>query len=60
VNKIVKNDHLVETKISSEQVYNGSFLNILRDTVAGKLRVNSLSTQAQLSLSPCWTMAASS
>jgi ADP-ribose pyrophosphatase len=33
VNKIVKNDHLVETKISSEQVYNGSFLNILRDTV---------------------------
>jgi ADP-ribose pyrophosphatase len=33
VNKIVKNGHLVETKISSEQVYNGSFLNILRDTV---------------------------
>jgi ADP-ribose pyrophosphatase len=33
VNKIVKNDHLVETKISSEQVYKGSFLNILRDTV---------------------------
>jgi ADP-ribose pyrophosphatase len=33
VNKIVKNDHLVETKISSEQIYKGSFLNILRDTV---------------------------
>ncbi len=33
MNKIVKNDHLVETKISSEQVYKGSFLNILRDTV---------------------------
>jgi ADP-ribose pyrophosphatase len=27
------NDHLIETKISSEQVYNGSFLSILRDTV---------------------------
>jgi ADP-ribose pyrophosphatase len=34
VNKIVKNDHLVETKISSEQVYQGNFLNILRDTIA--------------------------
>jgi ADP-ribose pyrophosphatase len=34
VKKIVKNDHLVETKISSEQVYKGSFLNILRDTVS--------------------------
>jgi ADP-ribose pyrophosphatase len=33
VNKSVKNDHLIETKISSEQVYKGSFLNILRDTV---------------------------
>ena len=33
MNKIVKNDHLIETKISSEQVYQGSFLNILRDTV---------------------------
>ena len=33
MNKIVKNDHLVEIKLSSEQVYNGSFLNILRDTV---------------------------
>jgi ADP-ribose pyrophosphatase len=33
VNKIVKNDHLIETKISSEQVYKGSFLSILRDTV---------------------------
>ena len=33
MNKIVKNDHLVETKISSEPVYQGSFLNILRDTV---------------------------
>lgn len=27
------NDHLIETKISSEQVYKGSFLHILRDTV---------------------------
>ena len=33
MNKIVKNDHLIETKISSEQVYKGSFLSILRDTV---------------------------
>lgn len=33
MNKLVKNGHLVETKISSEQVYKGSFLNILRDTV---------------------------
>jgi ADP-ribose pyrophosphatase len=29
----VNNNHLVETKISSEQVYKGSFLNILRDNV---------------------------
>ena len=34
MNKLVKNDHLIETKISSEQVYNGSFLRILRDTIA--------------------------
>jgi ADP-ribose pyrophosphatase len=34
VNKLVKNDHLVETKISSEQVYKGSFLKILRDVIA--------------------------
>ena len=34
MNKIVKNDHLIETKISSEQVYKGNFLNILRDTIA--------------------------
>ena len=27
------NDHLIETKISSEQVYKGNFLHILRDTV---------------------------
>jgi ADP-ribose pyrophosphatase len=33
VNKSVNNDHLVEIKISSEQVYEGSFLNILCDTV---------------------------
>jgi ADP-ribose pyrophosphatase len=33
VNKLAKNDHLIETKISSEQVYKGSFLNILRDIV---------------------------
>jgi ADP-ribose pyrophosphatase len=33
VNKTSQNNHLVETKISSEQVYKGSFLNILRDTV---------------------------
>ena len=33
MNKIVKNDHLIETKISSEQVLKGNFLNILRDTV---------------------------
>lgn len=33
MNKSVNNDHLVEIKISSEQVYEGSFLNILRDTV---------------------------
>jgi len=29
----VNNNHLVETKINSEQVYKGSFLHILRDTV---------------------------
>jgi ADP-ribose pyrophosphatase len=29
----VNQSHLIETKISSEQVYNGSFLSILRDTV---------------------------
>lgn len=29
----VNNSHLVETKISSDRVYNGNFLNILRDTV---------------------------
>ena len=29
----MNNNHLVETKISSEQVYKGSFLSILRDTV---------------------------
>ena len=33
MNKLVKNDHLIETKIGSEQVYKGNFLNILRDTV---------------------------
>jgi ADP-ribose pyrophosphatase len=33
VNKFIKNDHLVETKVSSEQVYKGNFLHILRDTV---------------------------
>ncbi|MEY4911347.1 MAG: hypothetical protein RL761_1010 [Pseudomonadota bacterium] len=33
MNKLAKNDHLIETKIGSEQVYKGSFLNILRDTV---------------------------
>lgn len=33
MNKAVNNEHLVETKISSEQVYKGSFLHILRDTV---------------------------
>ena len=33
MNKSVNNDHLVEIKISSEHVYEGSFLNILRDTV---------------------------
>ena len=27
------NDHLIETKISSEQVYKGNFLHILRDSV---------------------------
>ncbi len=30
----MSNSHLVETKISSEQVYKGNFLNILRDTIA--------------------------
>jgi ADP-ribose pyrophosphatase len=29
----VSNKHLIETKISSEPVYKGSFLNLLRDTV---------------------------
>jgi ADP-ribose pyrophosphatase len=29
----VNNKHLIETKVSSSQVYKGSFLNILRDTV---------------------------
>lgn len=29
----MNNSHLVETKISSEQVYKGNFLHILRDTV---------------------------
>lgn len=33
MNKEVTNEHLVETKISSEQVYKGNFLHILRDTV---------------------------
>lgn len=30
----VSNSHLIETKISSEQVYKGNFLNILRDTIS--------------------------
>ena len=30
----MNNNHLVETKISSEQVYNGNFLRILRDAIA--------------------------
>lgn len=30
----VSNTHLIETKISSEQVYKGNFLNILRDTIS--------------------------
>jgi ADP-ribose pyrophosphatase len=30
----MSNSHLVETKISSEQVYKGNFLNILRDAIA--------------------------
>lgn len=34
VNKNVKNDHLIETKISSKNVYDGNFLHILRDTIA--------------------------
>lgn len=34
MNKIAKNDHLIETKINSEQVFKGNFLNILRDTIA--------------------------
>ncbi len=29
----MNNNHLVETKISSEQVYNGNFLRILRDAI---------------------------
>jgi ADP-ribose pyrophosphatase len=33
VSNAVNNSHLVETKISSDRVYNGNFLNILRDTV---------------------------
>jgi ADP-ribose pyrophosphatase len=33
VNKLSHYDHLVETKISSESVYKGNFLNVLRDTV---------------------------
>jgi ADP-ribose pyrophosphatase len=33
VNKPSHYDHLVETKISSESVYKGNFLNVLRDTV---------------------------
>jgi ADP-ribose pyrophosphatase len=34
VSNSANNSHLVETKISSDQVYNGNFLNILRDTVS--------------------------
>lgn len=34
MNKIVNNDHLIETKISSKSVYHGNFLHILRDTIA--------------------------
>ena len=30
----VSNSHLIETKISSEQVYKGNFLKILRDTIS--------------------------
>ena len=30
----MSNSHLIETKISSEQVYKGNFLNILRDTIS--------------------------
>lgn len=33
MNKFDKNVHLIETKICSEQVYNGNFLSLLRDTV---------------------------
>ena len=33
MNKLSHYDHLVETKISSESVYKGNFLNVLRDTV---------------------------
>lgn len=34
VKKIAKDNHLIETKISSEIVYQGNFLHILRDTIA--------------------------
>jgi ADP-ribose pyrophosphatase len=34
VNSVFNNDHLIETKISSSQVYKGNFLNILSDTIA--------------------------
>jgi ADP-ribose pyrophosphatase len=43
MNKTAKNDHLIETKISSEQVFNGNFLHVLRDTV--KLPSDKLATR---------------
>jgi ADP-ribose pyrophosphatase len=43
MNKTVKNDHLIETKISSEQVFKGNFLHVLRDTV--KLPSDKLATR---------------
>jgi ADP-ribose pyrophosphatase len=43
MNTTVQNDHLIETKISSEQVFKGNFLYVLRDTV--KLPSDKLATR---------------
>ena len=59
----MNNNHLVETKISSEQVYKGSFLSILRDTVRlpdGKQATREyVVPQVLLLLLLCWMMVAS-
>jgi ADP-ribose pyrophosphatase len=50
------NDHLIETKISSEQVYKGNFLHILRDSV--RLPDGKQATREYV-VHPGWTMVVS-